>query len=226
MKLFSVILGSLLLLGACDGSGTDCPPTDITTTSTQPKLGSAGTTPTNCGGTGGSTVVVPTAPFPYAGTKTSDYTATGVVAAMGPNPCPWSYDCAANKRACQGWNPAANVALGERSCWPATEAGGRGGICGVVLATDPNQCSIYLAGTCVSMPTCGTYAPGTLRVWSMGTMTVDAATAAFDSAHGEAVPTTESRYIYRGDPAQTPTAYVGTTGYICLPNVDPYVIPC
>jgi hypothetical protein len=187
MKLFSIVIVGMLVLGGCDGGGSS---------------GGGLTTP------------------PYAGTTLADYTADGVVAALGSNPCPWSYDCSATKRACQGWNPA------DPSCWAATEAGGRGGICGVVLATGPYQCSAYQAGTCTSMPACGTYAPGTLSIWSMGTITVDAATAVYDNAHGEAVPTTESRYIYKGDPANVPTGDPGTTGYICLPNVDPYTIPC
>ena len=188
MKLFSIVVVSILVFGGCDGGGSE---------------GGGLTTP------------------PYVGTTLADYTNSGVVAALGANPCSWAYDCSATKRACQGWNPS------ENSCWAATEDGGRGGICGVVRAIDPVQCSSYPAGTCSSMPACGTYAPGTLSIWSMGTITVDAATAAYDDAHGEAVPTTESRYMYKGDPPRSdPRAYAGTTGYICLPNVDPYVIPC
>jgi hypothetical protein len=191
MKLFSIILCCSALLGGCD-SGTssqqDCPDA---LASTQPKLGSAGTLP-GCsdGGAGAKSdgqvaTTIPTTPFPYFSTPASDYTSSGVTAALGPNNC-------TTTTIVMGWEPGMSL------CWPATESGGRGGICGVLTT----GCESYPAGTCASMPACGTYAPGTLRVWSMD----------------------DPRYKYLGDPATYGNA--GTGGYVCLPNAAPYVVPC
>ena len=136
----------------------------------------------------GVPLTIPAAPFPYNGTAAADYTASGVTAALGRNICASGIP--------MGWEPGLSL------CWPATQADGRGGICGVLPASATPPCAAYAPGTCGPMPACGTYAPGTLRVWSMD----------------------DPRYSYKGDPASFGNA--GTGGYICLPNVAPYVIPC
>lgn len=125
---------------------------------------------------------IPTTPFPYAGTVASDYTASGVTGYLGHNNCVNIY--ADSVKVPAGFEP------GTEFCWRATQADGRGGICGAEL-----DCSLCTQGVCACMPACGTYAPGTLRVWSVD----------------------DSRYTYRGDVSG---------GYVCLPNVEPYVVPC
>lgn len=176
MKLFSIILCSLALLGGCDSgtSSQDCPDALACPD------GGAGVKPD-----GQVAPAIPSTPFPYFSTSAADYTSSGVKAALGPNNC-------SKSPIIMGWEP------GTALCWVATEAGGRGGICGVVV----DNCSSYPAGTCAPMPTCGTYAPGTLRVWSMD----------------------DPRYQYLGDPYGPLNA--GTGGYVCLPNNAPYVVPC
>jgi len=168
MKLTSVIFYCSALLGACDGSQADEPAPD--------------------GGARGDAqqaLSIPSTPFPYEGSLASAYTSSGVRAELGHNAC-------ATGTVAQGWEP------GTALCWPATEAKGRGGICGVLAA----GCSGYPAGTCAPLPACGTYAPGTLRVWSED----------------------DARYQYLGDP--TTSVSSGTGGYVCLPNTAAYVIPC
>jgi hypothetical protein len=205
MKLFSILIASLFVLGGCDGGETPgelVPDGGVTKADAKVAKSCAGAAAT-----------IPTSSFPYSyfgqATTASSYTASGVIAVLGPNACAsgTSTACAAGQGDCLGWEP------GTRYCWPATETGGRGGVCGVIV----NSCSNYVDGTYGAMPACGTYAPGTLRVWSMGAATVDASTGAFDAAHGIAIPSTEPQYLYKGDP---------TGGYICLPNAAPYTIPC
>jgi hypothetical protein len=149
---------------------------------------------------------IPAAPFPYAGPlgqptpPASDYTAGGVTAALGPNPCVYP-------RGAVGFEPGSTLV-----CWPPTEPAGRGGLCGVLPVSAAGygdasvvfpSCSSYAPGTCVPVPACGTtFAPGTVRVWSMD----------------------DPRYDYLGDPAGFDHA--GSSGYVCLPNVVPYVVPC
>ena len=168
-------------------------------------------------------VSIPTTPFPYAGTVASDYTSKGVTANLGRIQCGG------------GFEPGGSATSSTLTCWPATEVSGRGGICGVIskvvtyttggVTTSLSVCSAsmdqyymsafdeshngplaglfpYTPGTCAPMPACGTYAPGTLRVWSMD----------------------DPRYSYLGDPLSF--GHAGSTGYICLPNIVPYVIPC
>jgi len=204
MKLFSIILVCLSLLGACEGGGS---PEELL-----PDGGGA------LKSDGGSTSSIPTTPFPYGSSKLADYTISGVTAYLGANPCAngvSASSCAAGQGGCAGWEP------GLELCWPATEEGGRGGVCGVKLG----GCSGYPAGSCSSsLPACGTYPAGTLRIWSMGDVTVDAATGAYDVAQGIPIPSTAPQYLYKGDPASFGNA--GTGGYICLPNAAPYTIPC
>ena len=137
----------------------------------------------------GVALQIPTTPFPYAGTTAADYTASGVFGYIGHNICANVYENSVPIPT--GFEP------GTSFCWRATQADGRGGICGVEL-----DCSLCTQGTCACMPACGTYAPGTLRVWSAD----------------------DPRYAYKGDPAGI--NYAGSGGFVCLPNVDPYVIPC
>ena len=121
------------------------------------------------------------------------YTSEGVTCHLGHNNC--DNVNSSGVTVPSGWEPGM-----VDSCWLPTQADGRGGICGVLPPTE--DCSTCPAGQCACMPTCGTYAPGTLRVWSMD----------------------DPRYKYLGDP--TEVNYTGSGGYVCLPNVDPYVIPC
>ena len=177
-RLMTTFILSLVVASGCD-SGTgevDVPDGGVVVTRTD----------------AGVVLDIPTTPFPYAGTVASDYTASGVTGYLGHNNCANIY--ADSVLVPAGWEP------GTEFCWRATQADGRGGICGVVPPT--GNCSTCQPGQCACMPTCGTYAPGTLRVWSVD----------------------DSRYSYKGDPATFNSA--GSGGYVCLPNVDPYVVPC
>jgi hypothetical protein len=92
-----------------------------------------------------------------------------------------------------GWDPSISpgnavapaVVIVSSVCYPPTEASGRGGVCGAV-------------------PACGTYAAGTILVWSED----------------------DPRFIYQGNALQTDSAHPNGGGYLCLPNNVPYVVPC
>ena len=136
---------------------------------------------------------------------TPGYTASGVFAALGTNPCGTFYT---DSNGLIAW--AANGAWDhDTGCWITTAVIGlasswvrpsgltesaTSGVCG--LADVPFH---GLHGE----PTCGvTYAPGMVLIWN----------------------STDPRYSYHGGPIGS--TGVGSAGYICLPNDVPYVIPC
>ena len=127
MKIFSIVLCSLVLFGGCDGvssSIADCPDA---LAGTMPKLGPAPVSPA-CSDAG--TVVTDATP---AQTTLADalpgYTTNGVFAYLGRNPCVDFGQVA-------GWDPTTG------KCYPPASTGGTSGVCGATPA-----CGSHAPGT-------------------------------------------------------------------------------